>query len=693
MRWSWLQLFTVLSLVSLSAVQAAEKSPIGQKVDLFKLRDFRGAEHDSASWNQNDLTVVAFLGTECPLAKLYGPRLVELAAKYESKKVGFVAIDANQQDTLAEMAQYARTSKMEFPFLKDPANAVADSFGAVRTPEVFVLDRQQTIRYHGRIDDQYGIGFTRNEPKRQDLAIAIDELLAGKEISSAETPAAGCHIGRVHRGKPKGDITYSKDIAVIMQNHCANCHRSGEIGPFSLTSYEDVVSWSSTIREVIQEQRMPPWHASSEAGHFVNDRRLSDGEKKSLFDWIDNGMPAGNLKETPPPRQFTEGWQIPTPDLVMTMDEPYKVPAKGTVEYQYFPMNVTFDEDKWISAAEARPGNRAVVHHLILFWVPPGFERRVAEASLKNSIASFAPGMPAWQASPGMARRIPKGAKLYIQAHYTPNGSETTDQSKVGIVFADPKLVHQQLLTDAVVNFRLKIPPHADNAMFKADYGFRRDMRLVSLLPHMHLRGKAFKIESIDPDGSTRLLLNVPRYDFNWQNTYTFAEPLKMREGSKLLCTAWYDNSEKNPANPDPGQTVGWGDQTWEEMLVAQIELVLDDQDLQRGLPTVKPLDGDTYEVTFKYRPTTKVESVYLTGSFNKWKLDELAMSGPDQDGNYTTQQKLNAGTYEYKFVVDGKLLRNDPGNPDVAGQKENSVLRISAKAPARQDSPGASAP
>lgn len=586
-------LFLVIALFSLfRSIEAADQVRIGKKVEDFKLHDFRGAEHDSANWKQKKFIVVAFLGTECPLAKMYGPRLAELAAQYDAKDVAFFAIDSNQQDTLVEMSQYARVSKIDFPFLKDPSNVVADAFGAVRTPEVFVIDQKHLIRYHGRIDDQFGIGFSRNEPKRQDLAIALDELLSGKEITTPTTPVTGCHIGRVHRGTPRGEITYAKDIAPIIQEHCVGCHRPGEIGPFSLTSHEDVASWSSTIREVVQEQRMPPWHAESDVGRFVNDRRLTERQKKLLYDWIDNGMPAGNAADLPKSRQFVDGWQIPKPDLVLGMDEPYAVPAKGTVEYQYFHIKADFDEDKWIIASEARPGNRAVVHHIILFCVPPSFEGRPEEASLEYSLASFAPGVPAWQAPAGMARKIPKGSKLFIQVHYTPNGVATTDLSRIGVVFVDPKKIHKELLTDAVINPQLEIPPETDNVLVKANYTFPKDMQLVSLLPHMHLRGKAFRIESLDPAGERKLLLEVPKYDFNWQNNYVFVKPLLMRKGTKLLCSAWYDNTAKNPANPDPTQTVHWGDQTWEEMLVMQFESVLADQDLQRELPGDKPPAG-----------------------------------------------------------------------------------------------------
>src|SRR5262245_35290443 len=276
-----------------------------------------------------------------------------------------------------------------------------------------------------------------------------------------------------------------------------------------------------------------------------------------------------------------------------------------------------------------------------------------------------------------MAKRTPAGSKLYFQVHYTPNGVEATDLSRAGIVFTDAAKVEKQLQINAVVNTRFQIPPQKDNVRIEAQQGFGRDMRLISLLPHMHLRGKAFRIQSISPDGKQQLLLEVPRYDFNWQNSYVFAEPLKMREGTMLKCVATYDNSANNPANPDPTKTVRWGDQTWEEMMVAQFEAVLDDQDLRLGRPMVKPLEGDEYEVTFRYRPSSPAGAVYLAGSFNEWKPDSHKMQGPDKSGAYTTTLKLKAGVMEYKFVIDGKTWRADPGNPDVAGDYANSVLRV----------------
>ncbi|WP_010581782.1 redoxin domain-containing protein [Schlesneria paludicola] len=677
MRFLSTMLFAFLNVIAISVAVGADPTAIGRKIGDFKLHDFLGAEHDSADLKDGQFVVVAFLGTECPLAKHYGLRLGELAKRYDGRKVAFVAIDANQQDTLIEMAQYARVAKIEFPFLKDPRNAVADQFAARRTPEIFVLDPQRVVRYHGRVDDQYGVGFSRSQPQREDLVLALDELLSGKDASTPSTPVTGCHIGRARQIAPRGEITYTKHIAPLIQTHCIHCHRAGEIGPFELSCYDDVVNWSSTIREVIEDRRMPPWHADSHAGTFANDRRLPEEDKQRLFAWIDNGMPEGAASDLPAARQFADGWQITQPDLVLSMSEAFSVPAKGTVEYQLFPINVTFEKDMWIAESEARPGNRAVVHHLILFYTPPGFEHPAEAAALQNSIATFAPGMPVWRAASGTARRIPAGSKLYLQAHYTPNGAPATDLSRIGLVFADRKQVDKQLLTDAIINPHLRIPPNTDNVLIKAEHTFRRDMHLISLMPHMHLRGKAFRIESLAPNGERTMLLDVPRYDFNWQNIYSFSKPLTLPAGTKLVCSAWYNNTDKNPSNPDSSQTVEWGDQTWEEMLVAQIETVIADQHLLQGPPQIKSIGTDDYEVTFSYQPTSAAKTVAVVGTFNDWKPTEHPMTGPDATGRYSTTIRLKPGRHEYKFMIDGKILQNDPGNLQIVGRKENNLLRI----------------
>jgi mono/diheme cytochrome c family protein len=495
----------------------------------------------------------------------------------------FLAIDSNHQDTKSDIIQYAKASGIEFPILRDVKNLVADHFGATRTPEVFVLDRQRVVRYRGRIDDQFGIhngiSFKRVKALRQDLAEAIDELVKGKTVSVPQTEPVGCLIGRAPSPKPDATITYATHIAPIFNKHCVECHRPGEIGPFSMLKYEDFEGWGDMIREVVEEDRMPPWHASPQYGKFANDSRLSDEEKQLILRWVDDGCAAGDLSKAPPPPRLAKGWQLADRKQIFYMSkEPFVVPAEGKVDYKYYTVDPGFTEDKWVQAAEARPGARSVVHHIIVFIEPPG-EKRGA-ISFDGFLVATAPGARPMVLPPGYAKRIPAGSKLKFQMHYTPNGKETPDRSSVGLVYADPGSVKTVVRTEAAMNILFQIPPGADDYGVQSMRTLRRDSLLLSLYPHMHLRGKAFRYIARYPDGKEEILLDIPRYDFNWQNTYELAEAKQLPKGTEIRCEARFDNSKANPSNPDPGATVTFGEQTWEEMMIGFMDVAVPrDQD------------------------------------------------------------------------------------------------------------------
>ncbi len=574
-----------LLLLLVAAPADDGKAPAGTKIDSFQLRDYRGAERSLKDFADRKLVVVAFLGTECPVAKLYAPRLAELAKEYGPKGVAVVGVNANQQDSVSDIDRHAKEHKLDFPILKDVGNVVADRFGAQRTPEVFVLDKDRVVRYRGRIDDQYGVGYVKSKPGRRDLACALDELLDGKPVSTPATEAAGCFIGRVKKEAAKGSVTYTKHIAPLLNKNCLECHRPGQVAPFSLTSYDEVVGWADSVREVVEDNRMPPWHADPKYGKFSNDRRLSDDDKQLIYQWVKDGTPKGDPKDLPPPPQFTEGWRIPKPDAVFAMHKPYKVAAQGTIPYQYFMVDPGFKEDKWVKAAEAKVGNPAVVHHIIVFVQGPnGSDERNSEW-----LVATAPGAPPLLLPDGMAKRIPAGSKLMFQMHYTANGAEQMDQSRVGLVFADPKEVRKEVLTNGVGNNRFRIPPHDANHRVESQRVFPEDTLLITMMPHMHFRGKSFKYEAVYPDGSREVLLDVPRYDFNWQNFYHLEKPKLLPKGTKLHCTAHFDNSKANPNNPDPDATVTWGDQTWEEMMIGYLDRVVVEHDVQKAPPPAPP--------------------------------------------------------------------------------------------------------
>ncbi len=585
---SWLLVLAV-TLASAATAAAAGDSPIGKKITGFTARDFHGKSVSLADFSDSKLVVVAFLGTECPLAKLYAPRLEELSREFADRGVAVVGVNSNQQDSITELAHYASEYKLDFPLLKDAGNVIADQFGAIRTPEVFLLDADRVVRYWGRIDDQFGfqgkgIAYQRNEPKRRDLAVAIEEQLAGKPISQPVAANQGCHIGRVKKPQADSEVTYANHIATVLNKNCVFCHRAGQIAPFPLTSYDETVGWAEMIREVTSEQRMPPWHADPKFGHFRNDARLSDEEKELIVKWVDAGAPAGDLSQAPAPPKFAEGWQIPKPDEVIYMaDEPYEVPASGSVEYQRFVVDPGWTEDKWVRSIECVPGNPAVVHHIIVYLVPPGVTPSGQAGRLRsNWLGAFAPGLRQVPLPEGYARYVQKGSKLMFELHYTANGTPQKDRSYAGFGFADPKTVKKEVAVQNAGNFAFKIPPGDPNYEVDSEFVFRQNALLMSVAPHMHLRGKDFLYELIYPDGKQETVLWVPNYDFGWQTTYELAEPKYVPRGTKLHCVAHFDNSSDNLANPDPTKEVGWGEQTWEEMMFGWFEMALADQDLTK---------------------------------------------------------------------------------------------------------------
>lgn len=571
-----IRLLAVVILTS-SVASAAQADLPARPVEDFCLPDISGVSRWLHEFRDARAVVVVFLGTECPINNAYLPRLAELHAAYSSKGVQFLAVNSNVQDGLARVAEHARKHGIPFPVLKDDGNVIADRFGAERTPEVFVLDGARRIRYRGRIDDRFGIGYQRPQPTRHDLAVALDEVLAGKAVSVPTTPVAGCLLGRVVKPKENGSVTYARQVSRILQDHCQECHRPGQIGPMALLTYEDAAAWSAMIREVVTEGRMPPWHADPRYGTFRNDRRLPEADRAALLAWIDQDCPKGNDKDLPPPREFPSTWRIGQPDVVFTMNREYVVPAsagKAGIPYQYFFLPTNFDEDVWVQAAEARPGNRAVVHHIIVYVHDVKRGRpRSPDGIGEGFLVAYAPGDMPLICAPGMAKKIPKGAVLVFQMHYTPNGSEQKDRSSVGLIFAKEKPQHQ-LRTRSIATRRFEIPAGDPHYEVKSSATFPRETLLVSLMPHMHLRGKDFKYEAVYPDGRREVLLSVPRYDFNWQSNYRLAEPLRLPAGTRIECTAHFDNSADNPNNPDPTKPVRWGDQTWQEMMIGFVDYV-----------------------------------------------------------------------------------------------------------------------
>ena len=374
----------------------------------------------------------------------------------------------------------------------------------------------------------------------------------------------------VAASKPnRSSVTFTRDIAPILFQRCVECHRSGEIAPMSLMTYQEVRPWAKAIRERVVERSMPPWFADPHYGKFANDPSLSQNEIDTVVAWVNAGSPKGDDKDLPPAPRFTAGWTIGQPDVVLEMQEEYSIPAEGTIPYLYFTIPTNFTEDKWIQAMEIRPGNRTVVHHVIAFTQDAG-ARATGEGEAnrgRGQLGGITPNKTGVVFSPGTARLIKKGSNIVFQMHYTTNGQATKDRTKIGLVFAREP-ARKILVTGNALNSRFVIPPGESNYEVKASTTFNEDSLLSSFMPHMHYRGKDFTYTAIYPDGRSEILLSVPKYDFNWQLTYILKEPLSMPKGTRLECIAHFDNSARNKFNPDPTRAVRWGDQTWEEMMI-----------------------------------------------------------------------------------------------------------------------------
>ncbi len=560
--------FLVLLTVA-SGAGPIQREVLGHRIPDFVLPDADGRETALSDFSDGRAVVVVFMGTSCPIGNAYVPVLNDLQKRYRDQGVQVLGINSNLADDAEDIAVHIEKFEVGFPVLNDEHQIVADLFAASRTPEVFLVTRRGLVVYRGRIDDRFGYTYKRAEPRRRDLEEALQELLAGKPITRPDVEAKGCLITRRDRLENRTEITFAKHVAPILYRRCTECHRPGTAAPFALLTYEDADNWSDMILETVMDRRMPPWDVDPRHGDFSNDLRMSQKEIDILLAWIENGKPQGDPADMPEPPTFESDWMMGTPDVVFEMPEEFTVQATGTVDYQYFVTKTDFGKDVWVQASEARPGNWAVVHHIIGF-VRTHPEQPIGELPI---VAGYAPGEEPTHYPEGVGFRLPAGAEIVWQVHYTPTGRVEKDRSQIGLILCREQ-PERDVITTGVMNHDFVIPPGAPNHRVFVSRTFDRDTELLSLMPHMHLRGSKFRYTAVYPDGSREILLNVPRYDFNWQHRYLFRTPRFMPKGTILECLAFFDNSEENPANPDPSEAVTWGDQTWEEMMIGWYEAI-----------------------------------------------------------------------------------------------------------------------
>ena len=591
-----LSLLSLLSLSSLSGTVLAQGPFRDAPRELVELSSARLGEFipnfafenlDAETARLSDATgenglVIALRSVLCPVSRRYGATLARLEKAYGPKGVRFLFLNASSQDSIESMRDEITRFGFEGTYVQDLEAVFATILHATTTTEVFVLDRARTLRYRGAIDDQYGIGYSKASPTANYLDDALEDLLAGRDVHVEGTTAPGCVLGLSFDAPLETDtVTYHNRVSRILQSNCAGCHRDGGVGPFPLESYEQAKGFGSMISYVVENEVMPPWFAAKSVGSWENERRLSQRDRDALLHWIEAGSPAGDPADAPLPRRYLRGWGIGTPDAVFEIPEPVSVPGEGVVDYQYLYVKTDFEEDKWVRKMEIRPTAPQVTHHVLVFIEEPGRKRRrdkmrkpgdpIFQGGISGYFASMVPGQQPTIFPEGAAKLLPKGAWLKFQLHYTPNGEPTTDQTQLGFVFADES-PSRVIETDAAFDTRFEIPPGAANYAVTGTYAFEKDMVVTSFFPHMHLRAKAFRYELIYPGGGEETILDIPRYDFNWQLHYKLREPKLVPKGTVLRSTGWYDNSADNPANPDPTTPVRFGEQTFEEMMIGYFD-------------------------------------------------------------------------------------------------------------------------
>lgn len=572
-------MMAVLMLMGSSGLAAVEVEAVKIGDPVIKSGSLRDTLGNGRLLSDIDAKAVAlvFVGTKCPLASILMPKLVRMSEEYAKRDVEFVLIYPNAPETLVEIAAHSYEREVPFLVLKDFGAELADNLGVSRTPTVCVLDENKKLRYRGRVDDQYSVSSRRAAARHHELRDALDAVISGAKVEHPEVASDGCPINREQPKITTGDWDYHQHIAPLFREACVDCHRPGQIGPMTLTSYDDINDHAETIIEVVQQRRMPPWHADRRYGHFKNDRALTEDQIGIITSWYQAGMPEG---ESPADSvvaadAIDSRWSI-NPDAVYQMPETAEVPADGVVPYLYYVVPTNFTEDRWVVAAEAIAGNPSVVHHVIAYFIAPGRGSFYSGDGDVQILAIGGPGEGTMQVPDGTALRLPKGSELIFEMHYTPNGVATTDLSKVGVVFAD-KPPRRELRIHMFGNEDLSIPPFARHHQHEANFTFAKDGQIFAILPHMHWRGKSYQAWIDDAGGNRNILLSVPRYDFNWQTYYRFGQPVEVAAGTTIRSVAHWDNSANNLSNPDPSIEVGYGLQSSEEMMYGFLTYIYDE--------------------------------------------------------------------------------------------------------------------
>jgi len=597
-RWgfAWLGLAAPLAGVAAPALAAAPGR--------VELRAQRGPDGRTVELKapEGGATALIFYSPECPISNAYSPTLNRLVDELPADRVRFVGVCVDPDLSDDDVRTHLKDFGLKFPVVRDRHGTLAAKVGASVTPEAIVIDDQGRVRYTGRIDDQFAArGKANANPATHELSDALAAVLAGREVPVARVVAVGCPLPEP--AKPDSPPTYAKDVARILQKNCQECHRKGQVGPFSLETYEQARKRADDIATVTEDRTMPPWKPTPGVGpKFKHDRSLSAADVATLAAWAAGGTPLGDPADLPPAPQFSDDWALGTPDLVIEPPADFAIPAEGGDVYRCFVVPTSLPKDMYISAIEYRPGNRRVVHHMLAYVDTSGQGRKRDEADpglgyecfsgpgveIHGDLGGWAPGNEPSRLPDGVGRSLPKGADVIVQVHYHPNGKPETDRSRIGLHFARKPIKQVLHWGFAIPPFdaekdrpKLNLPAGNSNIEVKGGWRVPVDLQAFAVTPHMHLLGRDIALSVTYPDKRTEELIKIDDWDFAWQNTYYFEKPVDLPKGSVVKLIAHFDNSSSNPRNPNkPPKAVSWGEATTDEMCIGFIAVTKKGQDL-----------------------------------------------------------------------------------------------------------------
>ena len=529
--------------------------------------------------------LIAVRDPDCPVSRRYSPHLHKL----ESGNLNVIYLLSGKLATEAVAQRDKQRHQLISPYLLDADRTLSEWLGVRTSSEVYLFDGQGRLRYRGAIDDRFGIGFSRPQARQHFLNDALNAMRAGLAVKIPATSAPGCYVHNPIEKNVSANVSWHQQVSRLMTDKCQLCHRPEQAAPFPLQTYEQVVQRKDMIRFVLEKKIMPPWFAAGSPDRWFGNRHLATADRQLMIDWIDAGAPEGDPANAAKAREWKNGWQFGEPDVVLTSPRVLNIPAEGEIAYEYISIPTKFAEDRWVQTLEVVTEAPQNTHHIILFLLPPeSMQKQLMPGTsaktdlsirekhlltLRGFYGGYVQGLPGVRYQEGSAKLLPKGWRILMQIHHEANGRPTQDRPKIGIQFAKqrPDKVIQTL---AASTKDLTIPAGEPRYLKTAEYSFAKNGQILGFFPHTHLRGTAFRYELLQANGTAELLLDVPRYDPNWQLHYQLNIPIDVAAGATLVASAWYDNSESNPNNPDPSVDVNFGLRTRDEMMIGYFDWV-----------------------------------------------------------------------------------------------------------------------